>query len=66
MQLDVVEQQVNIEIGVTDHKMVLPPHEREARAKLEEELGHVCHHLLFDVVLLHILPCGDEVEDRDL
>jgi hypothetical protein len=61
-ELEVIEEQVDVEIVVSNHQVNAPADESEARTQLHQELLDVAQQPAFQVVLVGIVCQGQEVE----
>ena len=57
-----VEEEVEVEVALTDLKGDLTPEVSKACAELDEKLGDVVGELIFEIPLIVILGEGQEVE----
>ena len=62
-QLEVIEQEVDVEIVVTDFHVNLPTHEGEAGAEFHEKILKVAEQTGFEFALVEGLFQGEEIED---
>jgi hypothetical protein len=61
-QLEVVEEEIDLEVLVTDLELHLPSDEREPRAHLEEEAFKVIDQCLLDLALTARVGSAEEVK----
>lgn len=62
-QLEMVEEQVNVKVALTDVKMHLTTDERETGAELDQKPGDVLDQGLLDLALMCLGTYHEEVEE---